>query len=396
LKYLLLLAIGTLSFHAGMSVAGPPERHVSNEVFAGKIRLILPKTIYAVPGVEMNVYFDNVVLAISPANYAFDVTCVKGTQQTERWTYIPVASDVGDYPFEIEVRDDQNKVIARAKSTLCVVPADAGAVRSITQLCIGDSLTHHSVYTEQLLHLFNQPGNPYLNLIGTHHPYENYPVENRHEGYGGWTAERFATYYTETARKGDAPTRGSPFLYPGSNGKPKLDFPRYLQEANQGKAPDVVTIFLGCNDVFHATDDDIESVVTKAVGFYDNLVVMIRSTCKNTKIGIVLIPPPAETQDAFGNNYGCGQTRWQYKRNQHHLVERLMQHFGNREKENIFLVPVFINLDCLHNYPCETVPCNAQTTQPTIRQNNGVHPATQGYRQIGDTIYCWMKYTLCG
>jgi lysophospholipase L1-like esterase len=383
-----------MGLNTGMSMAAL-QTQASNEAFAGKVRLILPKAIYAVPGVEMNVYFDNVILAINPANYVFDVTCKKGTQQTERWTFVPAASDAGNYPFEIQVRDDENKVVAQAKSMVCVVPTDAGVGRTITQLCIGDSLTHHSVYTEQLLHLFHQPGNPHLNLIGTHHPYENYPVENRHEGYGGWTAERFVTHYTGTARKGDAATRGSPFLYPDAKGKPALDFLRYLQETNQGKAPDAVTIFLGCNDTFQATDEDIEPVITRALGYYDTLVKMIHSADKNIKIGVVLIPPPAGTQDAFGNNYGCGQTRWQYKRNQHRLVERLMEHFGNREKENIFLVPVFINLDCLHNYPSETVPCNAQTTQPTIRQSNAVHPATPGYRQIGDTIYCWMKYTLC-
>ena len=74
-------------------------------------------------------------------------------------------------------------------------------------------------------------------------PLKKYPMENRHEGYGGWTTEHFATYYSETVRKGTA--RGSPFLYPDAKGNPLLDFSRYLQETNQGKAPDVVTIFLG-------------------------------------------------------------------------------------------------------------------------------------------------------
>ena len=28
------------------------------------------------------------------------------------------------------------------------------------------------------------------------------------------------------------------------------------------------------------------------------------------------------------------------------------------------------------------------------RLNNGVHPAAEGYRQIGDTLYCWLKAQL--
>lgn len=50
---------------------------------SGKVRLQLPKVIPAAVGIEMNVYFDNVILAVNPANYAFDVTCVKGQQQAE-------------------------------------------------------------------------------------------------------------------------------------------------------------------------------------------------------------------------------------------------------------------------------------------------------------------------
>ena len=393
MKRWLFLAMVIIGFSI-ISTGAAETSRVAKGGFPGKIRLVLPKTIYAIPSVEMNVYFENVALMINSANYVFDVTCTKGIQQAERWTYVPGANDVGNYPFQIEVRDDRNNVIARAKSTLRVVPSDTGSGRTITQLCIGDSLTHHSVYTGHLLDLFKQPGNPQLKLIGTHRPYKDWPAENRHEGYGGWTAERFATHYNKTARKGEASKRGSPFLYLGSGGKPELDFSRYLQETNQGKASDVVTIFLGCNDVFYATDDNIDKVITRALGYYDKLFKMIHSVKKDTKVGVVLIPPPAGTQDAFGANYACGQTRWQYKRNQHRMIERLIKHFGNREKQNIFLVPVFINFDSRRNCPSETVRCNAQTIQTMIRQNNGVHPSPEGYRQIGDTIYCWMKSSM--
>ena len=38
-------------------------------VFAGQdVRLLIPEKIYAVPGVETNIYFNNVVTVINPAN----------------------------------------------------------------------------------------------------------------------------------------------------------------------------------------------------------------------------------------------------------------------------------------------------------------------------------------
>lgn len=52
---------------------------------------------------------------------------------------------------------------------------------------------------------------------------------------------------------------------------------------------------------------------------------MVRKVDAKTRIGLVPFVPPAGSQDAFGANYGCMQTRWQYKRNQHRVVERLIE-----------------------------------------------------------------------
>lgn len=92
----------------------PTEQPLPSE-FPGVVRLLLPEAIYAAPGVEMNVYFDNVVAVPRPGNYIFDVTCPKGTQQSERWTYTPEPGDVGRYPFALDVLDSANSVVARGR-----------------------------------------------------------------------------------------------------------------------------------------------------------------------------------------------------------------------------------------------------------------------------------------
>jgi hypothetical protein len=48
-------------------------------------------------------------------------------------------------------------------------------------------------------------------------------------------------------------------------------------------------------------------------------------------------------------------------------------------------------LACIHNYPTAETLWNAATNQTGIRLNNGVHPASTGYHQIGDTVYAWLK-----
>jgi len=358
----------------------------------GPVRLVLPKVIYAVSGIETNVYFDNVVLVVNPANYVFRVSCAKGRLQAERWTFVPLAEDVGEHVLVLEVIDEDNAVIARGSSTVRVVSAEAGAGRSIAMLCIGDSLTYQSVYTGHLLELCGSVGQPRLRLIGTHVSTDlKMPPENRHEGYGGWTAEAFVTAYTGVARTSNYRECGSPFLYEGADGKPQLDFARYIRETNDGKAPDVVTIFLGANDIFHATEENLPQHVERMMRYYDQLLAMIHGFSRKIKIGAVLPPPPAASQDAFGSNYGCLQTRWQYKRNQHRVVEVMTERYGGREKENLWLVPAGTNVDCVHNYPQATKPWNSRTSQEGARLDIGVDRSAEGYRQIGDAIYCWMK-----
>ena len=384
-----LLVLALLS--AGVSAQSVDSARDPAGAFPGEVRLLLPATIYAVPGVETNVYFDNVVLVVNPANVAFDVTCAKGAQQNERWTYTPQADEVDDYPFTLEVWDDTNAVIARAASTIRVVPARAGAGRTFSLLCIGDSLTHHNVYPRHLLDLCKAEGDPKITLIGSHSPGATGPTELRHEGYGGWTAQAFATRDTGVARTGDYHKRASPFMYADADGRLKLDFARYCAQLNGGAAPDFVTIFLGCNDTFSATDADIDARIDTMLTHYDALIQMIHGLSKDTRIGAVLLVPPAASQDAFGANCRCGQTRWQYKRNQHRVVERMTEHYGGRESENLWLIPANVNLDCVHNYPQNAAPWNARNTETANRLNNGVHPAGAGYRQIGDSIYCWIK-----
>jgi lysophospholipase L1-like esterase len=359
------------------------------EAIPGAVGLFLPDTIYAVPGIETNVYFDNVTLVLNTENFAFDVTCDKGIQQAERWTFTPEDADVGSHAFILEVRDAANEIIARDSSVVVVSPKGARESEAVSALLIGDSLTHAAIYSQHLLDLCAAPGNPALTLIGSHVPDESRPL-NRHEGYGGWTAQRFATHYTGTARGGDYKERDSPFLYPNEAGEPELDFQRYCDDVSGGEHPELVTIFLGCNDTFSATDETITARIEDMFAHLDQLLAAIHVASPETRIGLIVPVPPCASQDAFGANYKNGQTRWQYKRNQHAVVRAMYDRYTKNNTFLVSLIPAFTNLDCERNYPATTAPWNARTTAEAIRQNNGVHPSEEGYRQIGDAIYCWM------
>ena len=163
-----------------------------------------------------------------------------------------------------------------------------------------------------------------LTLVGSHGPLPELGA-NRHEGYGGWTAERFATHFNETARQGDYKKRGSPFLYKGEDGSVKLDLPQYCKDVSDGRLPDAVTIFLGPNDIFSFNDETIAGGIENMLTHYDKLIDMVRLASPSTRLGLMLPVPPAASQDAFGSNYASSQTRWQYRRNQQALVHAMLK-----------------------------------------------------------------------
>jgi lysophospholipase L1-like esterase len=355
------------------------------------LHLLLPPVIPALPGRECNLYFDNLILA--PPGVArlleVDVDCAKGQQQNERFTWTPEPDELGDFPLSIKFTDADGNICAQGQTTIRVHPADAGRGRTITLLIVGDSGTHANVYPAELLELCRGDSNPALTQIGTFAPNPALPLV-RHEGYGGWAAATFLTMWGPHVWDPTTHRGRSPFLYE-KDGQPTLDFQKYCDDNNGGRGPDFILIWLGGNDHFAAKDDTIEASCSKFEANMDILMAEFRRVRPDTKIGIVTMLPPTATQDGFGANYGCGQTRWQYRKNQHRVVEREYAKWGDQEARNISIVPGFVNLDCVHGYPAVTQPANARSEVQIGRGSNGLHSTAAGYRQLADTIYCWLK-----
>ncbi|OGV47761.1 MAG: hypothetical protein A2017_07215 [Lentisphaerae bacterium GWF2_44_16] len=359
------------------------------------VHLLLPPAVYAVSGVETNIYFDNIILAPNSWNYLFDVDCSHGRQDRERWRYFPEDKDVGKFPLSIKVFDAENHLLAQASTTVYVSQKDAGQGKKISLLLIGDSLTDASIYPEELYRMFKEKGNPEVKFIGTYSGSGKPSEEGKpsHEGYSGWTWAKFCTRWVENPSACIYKMGNSPFVFMKS-AKQELDFKAYCDKNNNGKAPDYIIVFLGTNDCFNAKDMNIDATIDNIFKYADLLIGEFRKVGPNTKIAVTLIPPPVATQDGFGQSYNCGQTRWQYRKNQHRLLERMIEKFKGREKGEIFIVPVYLNIDCINNYPKKEEQINARNPKRIIRDANCVHPAKEGYYQIADSFYSWLKYEL--
>ena len=341
------------------------------------LQLTLPPMFYAVPGVEMSIYFDNIVLTETPERYRFEVDCEIGTVDQNRWTVTPTDSNVGQYSLSVKVTDADGANLGTANTVLQVSKPDAGASRDTCRLLIiGDSLTNATTYSNEIARLLSTPDNPKWQMLGTHKP-KSAAAGVAHEGYGGWTWQRFVSQY-EPKPDGTNRKRSSPFVYLGKDGKPGLDLPRYFKEECNDQKPDYVIIMLGINDCFSAKQDAIDEKIDGMFTQADILIKALQTAAPQAEVGICLTTPGNSRQEAFYANYKDRYSRWGWKKIQHRLVQRQIEKFKGRENENLFIIPTELNLDIVDGYPV----------------NNGVHPNKVGYQQIGASIYAWLKYRM--
>jgi lysophospholipase L1-like esterase len=350
------------------------------------LQLTLPPVLYAVPGVPVSLYFDNVVLTEHPELYRFEVKCDTGRSEAGRWTLTAADKDLGDHAMEIIVTDAQQKVLERATTVVRVAPKDAGTGRELRLLIVGDSLTAATAYPNEIARLLGGPGGPKWTMLGTNKPASARPGV-AHEGYGGWKWSDFLS-------KWDAATAGvtagplarrttSPFLFAGADGKGVLDMPRYFKEQCDGRPPDAVTFLLGINDCFGANPDDpaaMDRTIGAVLDNADKLLAAFHRAAPQAVLAVGLTTPPNAREQGFESNYHGKYHRWGWKRIQHRLVQRMMERFRHRERDNIFLVPTELNLDPVDGYP----------------DNNGVHPNAAGYAQIGASFHAWLKAWMSG
>ncbi|MDA1230837.1 MAG: SGNH/GDSL hydrolase family protein [Planctomycetota bacterium] len=345
------------------------------------LRLTLPSEVFAVPGVQSRIDFDNIVLTQTPQNYRYEVACDIGEIHTDHWAVIPDDTQVGQHNLTVTVRSEQNKTLASASTVLTVVPRNTGSEiqEPIKLLIVGDSLTHASAYPNEIARLLSEPGNPPWRMLGSHKP-PSAADGVFHEGYGGWTWDRFATKY-EPNPDGTYRKRSSPFVFMGADKNPVLDVARYFEDHCDGKPPEYIVIMLGINDCFGAPPNDLKGIdarIDSMFGHADKLLAAIQQAAPNAEIGLCLTPPPNSRQAAFQANYKDSYTRWGWKRIQHRLIERQLDYVAKKADPRMTVVPTQLNLDPVDGYP----------------ENNGVHPNTAGYNQIGTTVYSWLKWRL--
>jgi lysophospholipase L1-like esterase len=180
---------------------------------------------------------------------------------------------------------------------------------------------------------------------------------------------------------------GNPFWIGGA-----LNFPQYLTD-RAIPVPDWVFVMLGINDVFNeVTDAAATAKAATEFAKLDTLIASIKAAGAAIKIGLMTPTPPSFEQDAFATSYNVGQTRLRAKRNILLWNKFLIARYAGQTANRIYVVPTHVNLDTVNNMSrAAPAPVNSRSTVQVARQNNGVHPATEGYYQIADTVWAFLK-----
>lgn len=423
---------------ASSSTTGP-------EASAYVPELVLPAKIYGMAGLQSHIYQEHVLPEPSDC-YLHTVRSSRGMHTNRGWEYaIPSEQAAGTIAINWTVSDKQTGGALNSASTSLVI-ADPSKAGNKKVLVIGDSYINAGVITQRLLDI-SAADSLKLSMVGTRGS-----SNNKHEGRGGWTINDYATegrtyrvftvsgvtvppainsaiysfgggeftvqetnlvggagtitcYATGTvptgsgvltktnSSTGDATiafssvtgSSGNPFWFDGA-----LDFGRYIS-SNSLATPDVVIVHLGVNDSFgRTTDTEVVTAANAAFAKLDNLIDNIK--IKNPAMIVAVVAPNTYAdQDSYGFNYGCNYTSWRTIRNMVLWNKELYKYYGAKEAQKVYPLAAGLNVDTVNNFPTTTRTVNSHNDTVITVQNNSVHPASSGYKQIGDAMFAFIK-----
>ena len=323
--------------------------------------LVLPPLIPVTVGVPFEIVYDNIVILDGVSS--IEVICPVGEVSSESWSITPSQADFGIYPLTIQLLDENAELLEEAQ-TILAVNQPKSSTQDLRIMIIGDSLTNSGNYQQQLKARLDA-NSVAFSSIGTVLRGGMWC-----EGYGGNSYQRYleGPHYDR-----------SPFVYSDTG----FDPARYFSEEMGGVAPTLYMIFLGINDTFSKSDlseAGLEARIDEVIARADPFISGMRAAAPNSDEAIILTPAGSSEQGAFDAAYGAGtyytQGGWHDMRL--HLVNRYIEHYGGREAEGLYLIPVSVGLDRVADY---------SVTDP-------IHPNGSGYQKIGDIIFSWVNHYL--
>ena len=334
--------------------------------------LVLPDVMYATVGHEFNIYFESVLRCKNPENFHWKITLGDGNighQYSDRLSFIPTSSDLGDKTLSVSVYYDSTTDAAPVitKTVTVKVLASGALSQAKNVMFIGDSYTDMGYIISEIKNMAGEN----LNFVGTRTSTQIDANGNSrtlsHEGRSGWTT----TNYMQASRNSVV----NPFY---NSAVSTFDFSYYMATQSVQK-PDIVNICLGTNDGYNWKHTQAPlAVIVNSIKAYDSSIKIVVTT---------LSPTP---KDAYG--YGRSNLTngdWNWKQQQYMLshVQGIYADYGDREDENIFIAPAYKNID--RDYDYEKAVQAVSTRNPATKSVtwDNVHVSRYGFYKISDEWY---------
>lgn len=419
---------------------------------APAVNILLPDDIYAIEGVEFNLYNREIIRTdYGFGDLKFDFTCTKGRQYDERFNYTPVAADSGTYTFTADIYY-KNIRIATKSSSLHVTKRSAGTgTRNI--ITIGDSQIQSGAVVDTIKTDYGSDVFV-LNFTGTQQTIGG----NFMEGRRGWTWNDYTTFgrtfykfvttgvvvrpvlnsvytnngstwtiqevnftngqsiisairtagsnnptasgtLTKTSGNGDATisftswTQGSanPFWNEAAG---RMDIASYLSTNGLSMSVnDWWTIELGTNDVNTTDTAALTAAINNALIKADTMIAAIKADVPGARICIV-VNTFEGTNDGSGNTNLAGITAWQHGDNLRRYTGSVLAKYNNAtyRSQGIYILAANGNLDTRNNMTTTVRKINARTPETQVIQTDYLHPANIGYAQVSDVYYSFLKW----
>ena len=336
---------------------GEFNNRLINVETGGNLNLVVPPKIYGVSNKEIALYLDNIT-ASKLDNYMFRKVSGTGDLKSRNRIIYNIDTTGWADKTKLEIYKDDGAKIKDLEIPFKIVSetANDGIIKKC--IFIGDSFIANGNITSELVRLFD---NDVMNveLLGTRGS-----GTNKHEGRSGWSSYD----YVATSSFNNF-TNG--FLNNGI-----FDFGYYINQ-NSIDVPDYVFIQVGINDIWRPMNG------TTTIQNLQTMINSIKAFNSNIKVGIALVCPP------YLGEYGVNNKYNHLKRIK--LNETIIDAFSNKESENVFIVPINVNLDTIYNFTIGTTVINSRNSNAINNCTDTTHPANSGYYQIADSYYCFLK-----
>ncbi len=263
-------------------------------------------------------------------------------------------------------RNENGEWVTAAEEDIPVTVVEKPAELALTGLMLGDS----RIAGGGLLNAITA-AMPDLELIGTRSR-----DDILHEGRGAWSTEHYLECRSSDVSGVDTTNA---FFNPDTN---CFDFAYYMNKYEQehGSDPqalDFIVIHLGANDGWsRASVDNINTMIAS-----------IRAYSADIKIFVMTeYLSPADGYYLKGSRDVDSMRRRQFA-----YFTYMTEAFGDREDEQIYLLPNYISINDLSDWPTTTVTIDGKETV-VVDDPQLVHLGEKGYAKEAATIEAWLYW----